>query len=142
MESDGRLREARRARRLTQRQLAAEAGLTTETISVLERTTRAPTYPTAQAIARALGMPQDELFARIAHSEPHPDDPVVRTARYQRRLTQRQVASETGLKLGVVQRAEAGARVTLEHASALAQFFGLDLSTVPHVEEPAMSGAP
>ena len=50
------LRAARLAKKLTQQALAAEAGLSTSFISMLERGRRSPPLDTLEALAGALGV--------------------------------------------------------------------------------------
>lgn len=58
-----RLQELRKARNMTQRQVAAAAGCSPALISMLERDVReAPSVYLAQRIARALGVPVEEVF--------------------------------------------------------------------------------
>lgn len=138
MGSDGRLREARRTRGLTQQQLAAAAGLTTSTISLLERTERVPTHEHGQALAAALELSVDDLFARTwrMRSQPQPDDQPVRTLRLGRGMSQRELNRAAGVTLGVVQRAEAGKRLSPASVASLAEYFGVTPATIQPVEEP------
>jgi Zn-dependent peptidase ImmA (M78 family)/DNA-binding XRE family transcriptional regulator len=72
MFSSNRLRLARRRRRLTGVELAAKAGLTPVTLSRLERTRNEPTVETIQALANALGYPE-EFFAGVDIDEVRAD---------------------------------------------------------------------
>lgn len=54
MEIGQRIRDMRKRRKLTQRELATRAGLYSTTISELERGIAVPKLPTLQAIANAL----------------------------------------------------------------------------------------
>jgi transcriptional regulator with XRE-family HTH domain len=62
----------RRLAGLTQRQLAAKAGISAETISRLERAgiTANPETSTLQRLAAALGKAPRELFPELLSSEP------------------------------------------------------------------------
>ena len=55
------IRQLRQKRRITQEALAAEAGVTLSTLSVIERGLANPTWATARDIAAALGVSIGEL---------------------------------------------------------------------------------
>ena len=55
----GRLRELREARDWTQRQLAAAAGITAAAVKCIEQGRHKPTWETAVALCRALGVRPD-----------------------------------------------------------------------------------
>ena len=57
----GRLRELREAKGLTQTELAARTGLTTDGIAKLERSDRGPTWETVIALCQALGVAVGEF---------------------------------------------------------------------------------
>jgi transcriptional regulator with XRE-family HTH domain len=57
-----RLKEVRLAKGLTQKELAAAAGLSTWHISNLERGINAPSFPVLETLASKLGIPVKELF--------------------------------------------------------------------------------
>jgi len=57
----------RRSRGLSQRQLAAKSGIRHETICRLEAGLRGPRWTTAQALARALEVPESVLFTVGGH---------------------------------------------------------------------------
>lgn len=57
-----RLRRSRQAAHLTQRELAARAGVSRVTLARHETGARTPTIPTLQAYAQALGLPVGELM--------------------------------------------------------------------------------
>lgn len=59
------IRQLREKRDLTQEGLAQEAGITTSTVSVIERGQSNPAWGTVQAIAAALGLSVVDL-ARVA----------------------------------------------------------------------------
>ena len=60
------LRRYRRAKRFTQEQLAAAAGVTARTIRSIEKGVSEPRYGTQDRIARALDCPIDDVFP-VAH---------------------------------------------------------------------------
>lgn len=68
------LRVARKAAGLEQEELASRSGISQGTISRIERGSPAPSVETALALARALGLTVEDLFAA---SEAAPDGPVV-----------------------------------------------------------------
>jgi transcriptional regulator with XRE-family HTH domain len=55
------IRELRRKRHATQEEIAADAGVTTATLSLIERGQANPTWDTARKIAAALGVSIGEL---------------------------------------------------------------------------------
>jgi transcriptional regulator with XRE-family HTH domain len=72
-----RLRQLRRDRHLTLRQLAERAGMTESFLSQIEREVASPSIASVQRIARALGLSIAELFAE----QPSPGRVVRREAR-------------------------------------------------------------
>lgn len=56
-----RLKELRLKKRLSQEALARAAGLSVGTVRQLEQTEAEPTWATARALAKALGVPLDKL---------------------------------------------------------------------------------
>lgn len=56
------VRNCRKARKLTQEQLAERVDVSMETIGKIERGVAAPTFATAERIAEALGVPVAVLF--------------------------------------------------------------------------------
>jgi DNA-binding XRE family transcriptional regulator len=57
-----RLREERRGRGLTQKQLAGRVGVSRQSIIAIERGSRAPSVALALALARQLSTPVEALF--------------------------------------------------------------------------------
>ena len=62
IDTPNRVAELRDTRGWTQRQLADLAGVTSQTISNLERGERQPSLETAVAVARAFGLPVEVVF--------------------------------------------------------------------------------
>lgn len=60
------IRQLRAKRGVTQEDLAHDAGITTGTLSLIERGQSNPTWGTVRSIARALGVSMSEL-AKVAH---------------------------------------------------------------------------
>jgi transcriptional regulator with XRE-family HTH domain len=60
-----RLAQVRRARKLSQKQLAELSGMTYWGISMIERNARDPGFRTVQRLARALDMPLPEFVAPV-----------------------------------------------------------------------------
>lgn len=58
----GNVRRVRRAKDITQKELAEICGMTENAIHLIERTDRTPTLETASLIANALGTTIDELL--------------------------------------------------------------------------------
>lgn len=56
-----RLKELRKAKKMTQESLARAAGLSVGTVRTIEQTDTEPTWATAQAIAKALGISLDKF---------------------------------------------------------------------------------
>lgn len=56
------LQALRNSKGITQEQLAAEVGITVESISNIERGIHGPRFDNLEKIARALGTPVKELF--------------------------------------------------------------------------------
>ena len=56
------LQALRNSRGITQEQLAAEVGITVESISNIERGIHGPRFDNLEKIARALGAPVKDLF--------------------------------------------------------------------------------
>jgi transcriptional regulator with XRE-family HTH domain len=75
-----RLREARKARRLSLRQLAQASGLSPTTVHQIEAGRGSPSLATLQALATTLGVPLGGLF----ESGPPPPRPVVRVGARER----------------------------------------------------------
>jgi transcriptional regulator with XRE-family HTH domain len=67
----GRLRELREGKGLTQKQLAARIGLTTDGVAKLERAERSPTWETVIALCHALAVEPSD-FARKPAARPEP----------------------------------------------------------------------
>jgi transcriptional regulator with XRE-family HTH domain len=63
----GRLRAIRQEKRLSQRELAEEAGCNTNTLAKLERGEQEPVWPLVLALARALGV---EVTAFVVEAKP------------------------------------------------------------------------
>ncbi|MGD9736393.1 MAG: helix-turn-helix domain-containing protein [Solirubrobacterales bacterium] len=61
------VRELRAKRKATQEEIAAGAGITTATLSLIERGQANPTWDTARKLATALGVSMNEL-ARVAET--------------------------------------------------------------------------
>ena len=66
------VRSLRRAKGLTQDQLAAEIGRTTEAVSNIERGKSLPAIDTLIAISRALDIPVRDLFPEAGGEETNP----------------------------------------------------------------------
>lgn len=58
----GRVREARKAKGLTQQQLAEKCGLMNTSISVIECGKMLPSAPTLAVLSKALGVPMDWIW--------------------------------------------------------------------------------
>lgn len=65
MDIGARLREARKARGLSQRELAARAGLTNSTVSLIEQNRTSPSVSSLKRILDAIPMTLSEFFAGI-----------------------------------------------------------------------------
>ena len=63
------IRQLRRKRDLTQEDLAHSAGITTGTLSLIERGHANPTWGTVKSIAKALGVSMRELGKLVEKSE-------------------------------------------------------------------------
>jgi transcriptional regulator with XRE-family HTH domain len=63
------IRQLRLKRGITQEDLAHDAGITTGTLSLIERGHANPTWATADAIAKALGASMGDLGRRVDHLE-------------------------------------------------------------------------
>lgn len=77
------IRELRRLRGLTQSELARKSGLSTNTLSLIERKETSPTVSTLQKIAAALDVNLDNLFSPV-HVRPE----ISYTKTYQRNYTE------------------------------------------------------
>lgn len=75
-----RIQTLRMARRLTQEQLAEQAGLHPVYISAIERGTRCASLPTLERITQVLGVTFSELFAGIEHCYT-PTEPIYEASR-------------------------------------------------------------
>jgi transcriptional regulator with XRE-family HTH domain len=62
-----RLQALRTERGMTQEQLAAEIGVTVESISNMERGIHGPSFEKLERIARALRVPEGDLFSFSGH---------------------------------------------------------------------------
>ena len=80
-EVSSRLREVRRSRSLTQQELAAQAGLTRQTIGAIEAGSYGPSLAVGLRIARALGVAVEDLFALPAENPGLAPGPLVRGER-------------------------------------------------------------
>lgn len=112
---------------LSQQALAKAAKVDYTTVSELELDKRRPMRLTAERIGAVLDREPGDLWDTFGHSAPRTDDPLPRRLRLERGLSQREVGQRTGLKRGVVQRAEAGERVAPANAKAIAVFYGVDV---------------
>ncbi|MEM6305715.1 MAG: cupin domain-containing protein [Pseudomonadota bacterium] len=65
MDIGGRLREVREARGLSQRDLAARAGLTSAAISLIEQNKSSPSVASLKSLLDAFPMPLSEFFAQV-----------------------------------------------------------------------------
>ena len=68
------IREQRERRGLSQQALGDLAGINKEAVSMLETGKTWPQYPTLQAIAAALGVPETTLFAGAPAPSPTPQE--------------------------------------------------------------------
>ena len=66
----GRLRSVREARKLSQRDLAARAGLTNGAISLIEQNKSSPSVASLKSLLDAIPMTMSEFFAEVEHSGP------------------------------------------------------------------------
>jgi len=65
-----RIRTIRKARGLTQEDLASKIDRSVDTISAIERGVNLPTYDTLEKLAEGLGLPLAELFEQDAEDSP------------------------------------------------------------------------
>ena len=70
MEIGGRLKAVRAARKLSQRDLAARAGLTSGAISLIEQNKSSPSVASLKALLDAIPMTMSEFFAEVEDSGP------------------------------------------------------------------------
>ncbi|WP_076449483.1 cupin domain-containing protein [Roseivivax lentus] len=70
MDVGGRLRAVREARRMSQRDLAARAGMTNGAISLIEQNKSSPSVSSLKALLDAIPMTMSEFFSEVEGSEP------------------------------------------------------------------------
>lgn len=70
MDVGGRLRSVREARKLSQRDLATRAGLTSGAISLIEQNKSSPSVSSLKALLDAIPMTMSEFFAEVENSGP------------------------------------------------------------------------
>ncbi|WP_413717983.1 cupin domain-containing protein [Silicimonas sp. MF1-12-2] len=70
MDIGGRLRSVRESRKLSQRDLAARAGLTSGAISLIEQNKSSPSVSSLKALLDAIPMTMSEFFAEVENTGP------------------------------------------------------------------------
>ena len=95
------IKEARKAKKLSQKKLGEQIGVSHQTVATWEQGVRAPIEIKLYRLARALDKPDDFFFLRTPREEvtPSPFCENLRTCRKMRGVTQIQLAEKTGIPL-------------------------------------------
>lgn len=126
-ELGNRIKEARKAKKLSQKNLGAKIGVSHQTIATWEQGVRAPIVVKLYLLAEALDKPEDFFFLPTHKKEitPSPFCENLRTCRKMRGVTQIQLAEKTGIPLTIIKAYEdrySGLFVTEADLNALSKY--------------------
>lgn len=124
------IKEARKAKKLSQRQLGEQLGVSYQTIANWENGLRAPIEANLIRLAMALGKPNEFFFDRVSKQEAKPIISTLsenlRTYRKKCGLSQIQLSERTGISLVNIKAYEdrnSGRFITNENLDKLCRFF-------------------
>ena len=127
------IKEARKAKKLSQRQLGEQLGVSYQTIANWENGLRAPIEANLTRLATALDKPDDFFFKRVSEQEAEPVisslSENLRAYRKRYGLSQIQLSEQTGISLVNIKAYEdgnSGRFITNEHLDIVCRIFGIE----------------